>query len=878
MSLTKNYFKLQEEYENKYGDKTVVIMQVGGFYEVYSYEGYGKADVVSNVCNMMLTAKDKNKEISITNPQMCGMPLPSLQRYVIFLSREGYTSVIVKQDELVKEKRTVVQIFSPGTCVDDCDSSIVASIYADDTCIAVSWIDLASGKVMFEEIYNDNEAYRKEELTRIIETCGCKEIICMSKNGLTYSGAREISFSNIYEHVSHQNDVISRAYPNDSIMSPVESIDMEMFHIARVSLTLLIEWVEDHHKSLIQRIRIPEQINKKSLALHNTSVHQLQLISQDKKCLFDIINKTNTSMGKKLLKQTLFNPYTDVDTLTAMYDDIDHMSNINIDVVKQLMKNVGNVDRLARCIANKSIQLEDIRHLIMCFEYGIAIIEQTSGLSVHEMISKSDVKRCYIAWHSTIDMEKDVFREGVYSDVDILKKERDTIMQTMDGHAKRFSKTLGVNDGVKFEQHKGSYCLVTTQGRAKTLKNRVGNNVVFQADGKQKVIVYTPDIQSLVHKLHSAIDAYDECVEEKMKEFIEVLYSYHEIICTFGSYIARVDVLQSHYLVAKAFNYTKPIVKEGEESYVTGKNIRHAIVERLDGNTLYTGNDVDFSKEKGMLLYGVNGSGKSCFSKSVGMCIIMAQMGMFVPAESFEFCPYDRIFTRISSEDNIHKGQSSFYVEMMEMDTILRFANKKSLIIGDEICKGTEHTSAVSIVASMCNMISKIGATFVFATHLHGLVELEPIKQVIDTIQIKHIGVTIENGNVTYDRHIKDGQGEHLYGLEIATHILGNKDFASLALETRNALLKKKPPKKSKYNARVLKESCQICGCKNEQLDTHHINYQCDAHGNIKNMKGNLVVLCKKCHDDEHHGLLHIKEWKDTSRGTMLDYEYVSEE
>lgn len=877
MSLIKKYFKLQEDYEKKYGDKTAIIMQVGGFYEVYSYDNCGKADVVANVCNMMLTAKDKNKEISITNPQMCGMPLPSLERYKNFLCKEGFTCVVVTQDELVKEKRAVFQIFSPGTCVDDSDSSIVASIYADETCIAVSWIDLTSGKVMFEEIYNDNEAYRKEELTRIIETCGCKEIICMSKNGITYGDAHQIEFSDIYEHVGHQNDIISRAYPNESAMSPIEFIDMEMFHIARVSLTLLIEWVEDHHKSLIQRIRIPEQMNRKSLALHNTSVHQLQLVSQDKKSLFDIINKTNTSMGKKLLKQTLFNPFTDVNTLNDMYEDIERISKVDIDDVKNLLKNIGNVDRIARRIANKSIQLEDIRHLIMCFEHGLDIIDHMSELSIQKLISKPDMKRCYISWHSTIDMEKDVFREGVHSDVDRLKKERNTMMQTMDEHAKRFSKTLGVNEGVKFEQHKGTYGLVTTPGRAKTLKSRVGNNVVFQTDGKQKVIISTPDIQSLVHKLHGAMDAYDECVEQKMKDFIEILYSYHEHICTFGSYIAQVDVLVSHHLVAHVFNYTKPVVKEGDVSYVTGKNIRHAIVERLNGNTLYTGNDVDFSKEKGMLLYGVNGSGKSCFSKSVGMCIIMAQMGMFVPADTFEFCPYDRIFTRISSEDNIHKGQSSFYVEMMEMDTILRFANKKSLIIGDEICKGTEHTSAISIVASMCNMISKIGATFVFATHLHGIADLDPIKNIIEAIQIKHIGVTIENGAVTYDRHIKDGQGEHLYGLEIATHILGNKDFASLALKTRNALLKKKVPTKSRYNAKVLKESCQVCGCKNEHLDTHHINYQCEAHENIKNQKGNLVVLCKKCHDEEHHGILYIKGWKETSKGTILDYEYATE-
>lgn len=874
MSLITEYFELQEKYEKKYGDRTVIVMQVGGFYEVYSYDGIGKADVVANVCNMILTAKDKKKRISIKNPQMCGMPLQSMPRYVNILSKEGYTSVVVKQDDMIKEKRTVDQIFSPGTCVDDSDSSIVASVFSDATCVAVSWIDLTSGKVLFEEIFNDNEAYRKEELTRIIETSGCKEVLCMSKNnnGITYPGAHEVAYNTIYEHASHQNAVISRAYPRNSIVSPIETIDMEMFHIARVSLTVLIEWVEDHHRSLIHRIRIPEQNNKSTLALHNTSVHQLQLSNS----LFGIINKTNTTMGKRLLKHTLFNPFTDVCTLREMYDDIERLSRVDHARVQTLLKNIGDVDRLARRIANKSIQLDDIRHLILCFENGIDIIDELSSLSVQKMISKKDVKRCYISWHSVIDMEKDAFRDGVHADVDALKKDRDDIMESLDGYAKRFSKSLGVDDSVRLEQHKGAYVIATTHGRAKTLKNRVGGNVVFQADSKQRVCISTPDIESLIHKLYGAIDAYMACVEEKMQAFVETLYSYHEHICTFANYIARVDMLVSHFTVSRAFDYTKPVVKEGDASYVSGKNVRHPIVERLDGNVLYTGNDVNFSKEKGMLLYGVNGSGKSCFSKSVGICVIMAQMGMYVPADTFEYCPYERIFTRISSEDNIHKGQSSFYVEMMEMDTILRFANKKSLIIGDEICKGTEHTSAISIVASMCNMISRIGATFVFATHLHGLVELDPIKSVLHNIQIKHIGVTIENGVVSYDRRMKDGQGEHLYGLEIATHILGNKDFETMALRTRNDILHKKIPKKSRYNAKVLKDSCQICGTSGVQLDTHHIHYQSDAHENIKNKKANLVVLCKTCHDEEHNGILTIRGWKDTSKGVVLDYSFES--
>lgn len=367
--------------------------------------------------------------------------------------------------------------------------------------------------------------------------------------------------------------------------------------------------------------------------------------------------------------------------------------------------------------------------------------------------------------------------------------------------------------------------------------------------------------------------------------------------------VSEIDIYSTNSINAFEFSYNKPQLIENENSFIIAKDIRHPIVERIQTSSRYVENDISLgiipdninvNSSNGILLYGVNSSGKSTLMKSVGLNIIMAQAGMYVPCSSFIYSPYKHIFTRISGNDNIYKGMSSFTVEMTELKNILDRCNKNSLILGDELCSGTESISALSIVASgILDILSKNG-NFIFATHLHELCDLELIKDAenLNKIQIYHIHVENDNnGNIIFNRKLTKGKGSSVYGLEICKYLKLPDDFLKNAEKIRKQLMDVSTslvePKLSKYNSKLIVSSCGICGYipnGNIPLDTHHIVYQQnqDTNGFVKinntqfhkNEEFNLIPLCKKCHDDEHNGNLSIKGYTETSSGRKILYEY----
>ena len=372
--------------------------------------------------------------------------------------------------------------------------------------------------------------------------------------------------------------------------------------------------------------------------------------------------------------------------------------------------------------------------------------------------------------------------------------------------------------------------------------------------------------------------------------------------------VSEIDVYCTNSFNAFEYSYNKPSIIDNDGSFLIAKDIRHPIVERIQTQNRYIENDVclgnipdkikdlDNESGNGILLYGVNSSGKSTLMKSIGLNIIMAQSGMFVPCSSLIYSPYKHIFTRISGNDNIYKGMSSFTVEMTELKNILDRCNKNSLILGDELCSGTESVSALAIVASgILDILSKNG-NFIFATHLHELCDLDIIKSVetIKKIQVYHIHVNSDkDGNIIFDRKLTKGKGSSVYGLEICKYLKMPDEFLKNAEKIRKQLMDISSnivePKKSKYNSKLIVSACGVCGYipnGNIPLDTHHIVYQQNQNENgfvklnntsfHKNEEYNLIPLCKKCHDDEHNGNLNIKGYIETTNGRKILYEYLN--
>jgi DNA mismatch repair protein MutS len=354
--------------------------------------------------------------------------------------------------------------------------------------------------------------------------------------------------------------------------------------------------------------------------------------------------------------------------------------------------------------------------------------------------------------------------------------------------------------------------------------------------------------------------------------------------------------------MAVKYNYCKPeIVSDtatattttsSNKSFVRATDLRHCLIEKIQQTELYVANDINIGDANksvnivdGILLYGTNAVGKTSFIRALGISVIMAQAGLYVPASSYKFKPYKYIFTRILGNDNLFKGLSTFAVEMSELRTILRLANNNSLVLGDELCSGTESISAVSIFVAGVQKMASVGCTFIFATHLHEIIDYEEITA-LHNVGLKHMSVVYdkERDALIYNRKLQDGAGTSMYGLEVCKSLNLPQDFLDNA---HNIRMKYHPKmgsilehKSSHYNASHIKGGlCEKCNM-HMAIDVHHLLFQneADKSGIIKkkgllfnkNEKANLMNLCELCHNEVHKTNTKLKKTKST-KGIILE-------
>ncbi len=300
----------------------------------------------------------------------------------------------------------------------------------------------------------------------------------------------------------------------------------------------------------------------------------------------------------------------------------------------------------------------------------------------------------------------------------------------------------------------------------------------------------------------------------------------------------------------------------------------------------------EVNKNKRFLLHNMIVTHNSSLMKSIGLSVIMAQSGMYVPANSYTYSPYNSVYARITGNDNIFKGQSSFTLEMTEMNSILNRSDKNTLVIGDEPAKGTESLSANALVASAVVCLAKAGTSFVFATHLHDIPKLKVVKDLVN-VKSFHLSVEYDQNKdiLIFNRELKEGSGDPIYGITVANKIIRNKEFITLANSIKSELMKNYnsilPNKKSRYNSKIYISKCALCNKEYEydteqsqgNIDTHHITHQAEFRNNKvprsrnhiqKNQISNLVTLCKKCHRLIHEENIDIVGYVKTSNGKQL--------
>lgn len=1000
MALIKEYFELTKKYTDEYGEKVILLMQVGSFFEVYGiYDKEletltgSKISDFSRICE--LNVVDKNTCVGKSNVMMAGFKDFMIDKYIKKIQDAGFTSVVYVQDEAAKNTtRSLAGIFSPGTYFHTESQNLTNSI----TCIwvhlvenkivmkgkyvivGIANIDIYTGKTsifQFKEVYVNNPT-TYDELERFISIYNPSEAILISNIPeekeldyiISYSG---INCSSIHKyHINdtdisvrlkrvlncekqpYQKEILSRFYKFDDY--DVFLQNFYEYNIATQSFCFLLDFVYQHNPHLVNKISEPIFENCSTrLVLANHTLKQLNIIndgtvnSSKYSCVSNMLNNCLTPMGKRKFLYNLLNPICDQNVLQREYDiteyfiknwfqDEKFFTN-NLSTIKDLSKwgrqifikkitpkafyNLHNNILSIKKVYDKVIEDLTIRDYLCVFEPNILDVG-TFCDTITQFINSYMVLELSQDLDQTQQFEVNFIKYGVDYDLDKktetlkeselkLESIKDYLSSLIENKEKKNAKS---SDLVKvYETEKNNYSLLCTSRRCKLLqdalpkdeeivqlsyhitdKNITEQNKVFpfkvsrllfsfeKQTASNNCIVDT-QITGLCKTISSTKISMKDQITFVYNSFINQFEQYQTRLESIIHFITMIDILYTKSALAKKYNYCKPTIVNSDKSFVNAKKIRHCLIEQFQTNELYVTNDMALGDGKidGILLYGTNAVGKTSLIRALGISVIMAQAGLYVPCSQFEFNPYKYIFTRIIGNDNIFKGLSTFAVEMSELRTILRLSNENSLILGDELCSGTETQSAISIFVAGIQQLHKGRSSFIFATHLHEIVDYEEITG-LKSVVLKHMEVIYdkEHDMLVYDRKLKDGPGNSMYGLEVCKSLNLPEDFLQKAYEIR---MKYHPDtnllslKSSHYNAKKIVSLCESCGLRPGK-EVHHLQHQkeADEHGVIeaedavfhKNNVANLMTLCEECHNETHKSSLKGSKRVKTSKGYKI--------
>ncbi len=967
-SLIEIYFDLQKQFEEKYGANTVVIIEVGSFYEVYGVDNeelkIGKPKELAEILNLQLTRKNKTiAQNSVKNPLLAGFPTAAFDRYISRLIQENkYTIVVVRQAGVPpKITRFVERIISPGVNFDytlDHDENFIASLFIDQIkglySVGYAAIDVTTGKTFLQEIHSTKEDtnFALDEAFRLLKAQRTTEIIltCMNSQVDEYSVRQylelfesDVKINTRRLSVIYQNELFKKTYVIKSFLTPIEFLDLEKNPLTSEALALLIEFVIDHDYQVIQKLEKPTLLSTSSyLYLGNNPLEQLNILSSDQNDLTigKLIDHTVTSIGKRLLKERLCNPITNRTELLERYNFSDALQKQYLKIDQEL-SGVYDLERIIRRIQLGRLHPFEINFLFDSILSSQKIADSLEAMNHQKIVvqfqeEKGKLQNCLHAIKRTFDLDEtskvtfqnistSIFQSGYDRQLDDLMQKRQSLDEKMQIIRAKILEVLeevtGKSEGdyVEIKQlDKEGHHITLTRSRFALIEQKIKRAFV-SLDGMvyafsdfsfkiqtTNVKITAPVIDTLSEEIVSLQTKIIATTKELyVKELQKMEEEFLDLFSHTSTFLAQIDVALSNIKASIKYNLNRPEIIDAPQTFLEIMDLRHLLVEAREENGIYVPNDIFLGDKKhsqkknlftemtpeniqGVLLYGINSSGKSSFMKSIGVALILAQSGFYVPASHMRFTVFSELFTRILAKDNFEKGLSSFGVEMMELKNIFNRCTSKSLILGDEISHGTETLSALSIVSATIEHLSSKNCFFLFTTHLHQLCNLERIQKIRSVVSV-HLSVHYDEKNdvLRFERKLQPGSGSSIYGLEFAESLHIDKDFMKRAQTIRKELaqdykelelLTKK--QKSKYHPDLFLTTCAIC--KGMVEDTHHIAPQeiADEMGNIghfhKNHKYNLLPLCKDCHNKVHDGKLMIRGFVMTSEGLKIDFDEKS--
>ncbi|MCQ2547870.1 MAG: DNA mismatch repair protein MutS [Clostridia bacterium] len=771
--------------KNEYKD-SILFYRLGDFYEMF----FDDAILVSRELELTLTGRSCGLE---ERAPMCGVPFHAADVYISKLVEKGYSVAICEQVEDPKEakglvKREVIRIVTPGTVtaqsvLNEKENNFLACVYYNEKGAGISYVDISTGELFATEIsgvdvlntllnelvkikpkeilFNENESFN-------IDT---KEIEDYTGAISKFKGEAYYSLNSAEKLIKNQFNTISLVGLGiDGKDHLVQSLGALLSYLYETQMQSL------NHLTSVEVYQIGKHMSLDKATLRNLEILETLYDKRTQGSLLGVLDKTGTAMGSRLLKQWLKEPLNDLSEINERLDAVSDLYDESLirNNLRESLKAVYDFQRLAGRIAcgrangkdlialKSSIAvLPDIKDDLDCFNSKLL---RKLHDNIHDLHNIYDlIDRAIVEDPPFTIKEGGVIKEGYSQELDDIKLSiRDSKQWIANLESIEKEKTGIKNLKVGFNKVFGYYIEVS-----KSQVDQVPDTYIRKqtlVNGERFITPELKEKESVVLNAESKINNLEYEIFSQIRDEIE---KYIKDIQETSKAIATLDVLCSFAHVSFQLGYVRPDITEKDEINILQG--RHPVIEQMIEDGLFVANDlhIDCKNASCLLITGPNMAGKSTYMRQVALIVLMAQAGCFVPCEKAEIGIVDRIFTRIGASDNLSQGQSTFFVEMNELSYILRNASERSLVILDEIGRGTSTYDGMSIawatVEYLCNENSHVRT--LFATHYH---ELTALEEMIKGVKNLNVDVLDEGDNIVFLHKIVEGPASRSYGIHVA--------------------------------------------------------------------------------------------------------------
>ena len=778
--MMQHYLQTKEEYKD-----CILFYRLGDFYEMF----FDDAKTVSKELELTLTGKDCGQE---ERAPMCGIPFHAAENYITRLVSNGHKVAICEQMEDPKKakgivKREVIKVVTPSTnlnsqSLDETKNNYLCGIVYLGDKIGVSFIDYTTGDYFVTELENGSELI--DEINKFVPA----EIITneyFNMSGIDISFVAEklgISVSTLDSWYFDEDTCINKLMSHFKLTT-LDGLGFKDYSIGIIAAgAVLIYLYETQKNDLMHITSISPYTTGKYMLIDSSSRRNLELVEtlrekQKRGSLLWVLDKTKTAMGARTMRSMIEQPLINKETIEGRLDVIEELNNNSIDreEIREYLNPIYDLERLMTKISCKSANPRDLiafRNSLEMIPYIKNIIGTFKSNLFKEAFEKmDDLQDLYHLIDSAIVddppiamRDGGIIKEGYSEEADRLRKAKTEGKEWLAQLEEREKENTGIkNLKIKFNKVFGYYLEVTN-----SFKNLVPDNWVRKQTLTNAERYTTEELKKLEDVILGAEDKLYSLEYDLFAQVRETIAAEVLRIRNTAKSIAMIDVFAALSVVAQQNGYVRPSINE--KGIIDIKGGRHPVVEKMINNDMFVANDtyLDNAANRVSIITGPNMAGKSTYMRQTALIVLMAQVGSFVPALSADIGIVDRIFTRVGASDDLASGQSTFMVEMTEVANILRNATANSLLILDEIGRGTSTFDGLSIAWAVVEYISNpkvLGAKTLFATHYHELTELEGT---LDGVNNYCIAVKERGDDIVFLRKIVKGGADKSYGIQVA--------------------------------------------------------------------------------------------------------------